>query len=107
MLESLKKKVYEANMLLPKYGLVTFTWGNVSERDKETGYFVIKPSGVEYEKMTWEDMVVVDMDGIIINAARLNYNKSFLTVNAADIAPCIDNHTLCHKVHICFKNILF
>ena len=45
MLEELKKKVYEANMLLPKYGLVTFTWGNVSAIDRETGYFVIKPYG--------------------------------------------------------------
>ena len=47
MLEELKKKVYDANMLLPKYGLVTFTWGNVSGIDKERKYFVIKPSGIE------------------------------------------------------------
>ena len=47
MLEELKKRVYEANMLLPKYKLITFTWGNVSEIDPETGYFAIKPSGVE------------------------------------------------------------
>ena len=47
MLEQLKKEVYEANMLLPKYGLVTFTWGNVSGIDRERGLFVIKPSGVE------------------------------------------------------------
>lgn len=66
MLEELKKRVYEANMLLPKYGLVTFTWGNVSERDKETGYFVIKPSGVDYETMKAEDMVVVDMEGNVV-----------------------------------------
>lgn len=63
MLEELKQKVYEANMLLPKYSLVTFTWGNVSEIDRETGYFVIKPSGVEYEKMTKDDMVVMDLNG--------------------------------------------
>ena len=63
MLEELKQRVYEANMLLPKYGLVTFTWGNVSEIDRETGYFVIKPSGVDYETMTAEDMVVMDLDG--------------------------------------------
>ena len=50
MLEELKKKVYEANMDLPKYGLVTFTWGNASAIDRETGYFVIKPSGVDYDK---------------------------------------------------------
>ena len=52
MLEELKKRVYEANMLLPKYGLVTFTWGNVSEIDRESGIFAIKPSGVEYDKLT-------------------------------------------------------
>ena len=61
MLEELKKKVYEANMLLPKYGLVIFTWGNVSGIDREKGLMVIKPSGVEYEKLTPEDMVVVDL----------------------------------------------
>ena len=63
MLEELKKEVYEANMLLPKYDLVTFTWGNVSGIDREKGLFVIKPSGVEYEKLTPEDMVVVDLQG--------------------------------------------
>ena len=63
MLEELKKAVYEANMDLPKYGLVTFTWGNVSGIDREKGLFVIKPSGVDYDKLTPEDMVVMDLDG--------------------------------------------
>ena len=63
MLEQLKKEVYEANMMLPRYGLVTFTWGNVSGIDRESGLFVIKPSGVEYEELTPEDMVVVDLNG--------------------------------------------
>ena len=63
MLEALKKEVYEANMLLPKYELVTFTWGNVSGIDRESGLFVIKPSGVEYDALTPDDMVVVDLDG--------------------------------------------
>ncbi len=63
MLEELKKKVYEANILLPKYNLVTFTWGNVSEIDRESGLFVIKPSGVEYDAMTPDDMVVMNLDG--------------------------------------------
>ncbi|MBE5858023.1 MAG: L-ribulose-5-phosphate 4-epimerase [Lachnospiraceae bacterium] len=63
MLEELKKKVYEANILLPKYGLVTFTWGNVSAIDRESGLFVIKPSGVEYDEMTPDDMVVMDLEG--------------------------------------------
>ena len=61
MLEELKKEVWEANMLLPKYGLVTFTWGNVSGIDREKGLFVIKPSGVDYDVMKPEDMVVMDM----------------------------------------------
>ncbi len=63
MLEELKQKVYEANMLLPKHGLITFTWGNVSGIDREKGLFVIKPSGVEYDVMKPGDMVVVDLDG--------------------------------------------
>ncbi|MBQ4428073.1 MAG: L-ribulose-5-phosphate 4-epimerase [Oscillospiraceae bacterium] len=63
MLEELKKRVLEANLLLPKFGLVTFTWGNVSGIDRESGLVVIKPSGVEYDGMTAEDMVVVDLDG--------------------------------------------
>lgn len=66
MLENLKKEVYEANLLLPHYDLITFTWGNVSGIDRETGYVVIKPSGVEYEEMTPEKMVVVDLEGEII-----------------------------------------
>lgn len=63
MLEELKEKVYLANMELPKRGLVTYTWGNVSEIDRETGYFVIKPSGVDYETMSPDDMVVMDLEG--------------------------------------------
>ena len=63
MLQEFKRQVYEANMLLPKYGLVTFTWGNVSAIDRESGLFVIKPSGVEYESMKPEDMVVMDLNG--------------------------------------------
>ena len=63
MLQELKRQVYEANMLLPQYGLVTFTWGNVSAIDRESGLFVIKPSGVEYESMRPEDMVVMDLNG--------------------------------------------
>ena len=61
MLEELKKQVCEANLELPKYGLVTFTWGNVSGVDREKGLMVIKPSGVEYDNMTPEDMVVVSL----------------------------------------------
>lgn len=63
MLEELKKEVWLANLDLPKYGLVTFTWGNVSGIDREKGLFVIKPSGVPYEELKAEHMVVVDLDG--------------------------------------------
>lgn len=63
MLEELKKQVYLANMELPKRKLVTFTWGNVSGIDREKGLIVIKPSGVEYDVMTPDDMVVLDLDG--------------------------------------------
>ena len=68
MLEELKQKVFEANMQLPKYGLVTFTWGNVSGIDRESGLVVIKPSGVAYETMSAEDMVVVDLDGKVVES---------------------------------------
>lgn len=73
MLEQLKKEVYEANMLLPKHGLVTFTWGNVSGIDRESRLFVIKPSGVEYDKLTVDDMVVMDLEG---NKVEGRYNPS-------------------------------
>ncbi|WP_314834032.1 L-ribulose-5-phosphate 4-epimerase [Oribacterium sinus] len=82
MLEELKKKVYEANILLPKYGLVTFTWGNVSAIDRESGYFVIKPSGVEYEDMGPEDMVIMDLDG---NKVEGNLNPSSDTATHIEI----------------------
>jgi len=61
MLEELKYQVWKANLLLPKYNLVTFTWGNVSAVDRESGVMVIKPSGVEYDILQPEDMVVVDL----------------------------------------------
>ena len=82
MLEELKKQVYEANMELPKYGLVTFTWGNVSAIDRESGLFVIKPSGVEYDKLTPEDMVVVDLDGKKVEG---RYNPSSDTATHVEL----------------------
>ena len=66
MLEQLKKEVYEANLLLPKYQLITFTWGNVSGIDRERGLIVIKPSGVDYQSMQAEDMVVCDWQGKVV-----------------------------------------
>ncbi|MBQ1446498.1 MAG: class II aldolase/adducin family protein, partial [Solobacterium sp.] len=65
-MEKLKEEVCRANLLLPKYGMVTFTWGNVSAIDRESGLFVIKPSGVEYDVMKPEDMVVVDLEGNVV-----------------------------------------
>ncbi|ODA17562.1 L-ribulose-5-phosphate 4-epimerase [Geobacillus thermoleovorans] len=66
MLEELKRAVLEANLQLPQYRLVTFTWGNVSGIDRECGLVVIKPSGVAYDKLTIDDMVVVDLTGNVV-----------------------------------------
>ena len=66
MLEQLKQAVYEANMELPRRGLVTYTWGNVSGIDRESGLVVIKPSGVEYEDLKPEDLVVLNLDGEVV-----------------------------------------
>lgn len=71
MLENLKQKVYEANLKLVEYKLVLFTWGNVSEIDRESGLVVIKPSGVDYDKMTPDDMVVMNLNGEKVEG-RLN-----------------------------------
>lgn len=73
MLEALKKQVYEANMELPRRGLIVYTWGNVSGLDHESGYFVIKPSGVDYDVLTPDDMVVMDLEG---NKIEGKYNPS-------------------------------
>ena len=72
MLESLKQEVYEANLLLPKYGIVTFTWGNVSGIDRERGIFAIKPSGVPYETLRPEDIVLVDLETGKVVEGELN-----------------------------------
>lgn len=91
MLEDLKRKVYEANLLLPKYELVTFTWGNVSAIDREKQLIVIKPSGVEYDGMVADDMVVVNMQGEVAEgnykpssdtATHIELYKSFLNIGA-------------------------
>ena len=66
MLENIKERVYKANLLLKDSGLVTLTWGNVSEIDRESGLIVIKPSGVDYDKMRAEDMVVTDLEGNVV-----------------------------------------
>lgn len=82
MLESLKQLVYEANIKLAQYKLVTFTWGNVSAIDRESGLFVIKPSGVDYDKLKPNDMVVVDLYG---NKIEGHYNPSSDTLTHAEL----------------------
>ena len=69
MLENLKQRVFEQNIALVKHGLVVLTWGNVSAKDPETGLVVIKPSGVPYDTMKAEDMVVVDLDGNVVDGS--------------------------------------
>ncbi len=97
MLEELKKQVYEANMLLPAYKLITFTWGNVSGIDREKGLFVIKPSGVEYDELKPEDMVVLDLDGNVVEgdyrpssdtATHLEIYKAF-----SDVGGVVHTHS--------------
>ncbi|KML30884.1 L-ribulose-5-phosphate 4-epimerase [Priestia aryabhattai] len=78
MLDKLKEEVFQANLDLPKHGLVKYTWGNVSAVDRDSGLFVIKPSGVTYEKMTAQDMVVVDLDGRVVEG-ELNPSSDTLT----------------------------
>ena len=73
MLEKLREEVCKANKLLPHYGLVTFTWGNVSAIDREKKLFVIKPSGVDYEDLTPENMVIVNLEGEVVEG---DYNPS-------------------------------
>lgn len=82
MLEQLKQEVLEANLELVKQGLVLYTWGNVSGIDRETGYVVIKPSGVDYEGMTADMMVVIDLDG---NKIEGDYKPSSDTATHLEI----------------------
>lgn len=70
MLDELKRQVLDANLQLPRYRLVTFTWGNVSGIDRERGLVVIKPSGVAYDQMTTDDLVVVDLEGRVVEGKR-------------------------------------
>jgi L-ribulose-5-phosphate 4-epimerase len=87
MLKDLKEQVYEANMELPKRGLITFTWGNVSGIDREKGLFVIKPSGVDYEDLKPEDMVVVDLEG---NKIEGKYKPSSDTATHLELYKVFD-----------------
>ena len=84
MLEALKQTVFEANLLLPRHGLVTFTWGNVSGVDREQGLMVIKPSGVEYDDLRPEDMVVVDLETGSFESEKIHPAFRELVENSAD-----------------------
>ena len=88
MLEELKKQVYEANMELPKRGLITYTWGNVSGIDRKLGLFVIKPSGVDYELLKPEDMVVMDLYG---NRVEGTLNPSSDTATHIELYKAFDS----------------
>lgn len=97
MLEELKQKVFEANLQLVQYGLVVLTWGNVSGIDREEGLFVIKPSGVPYDKMTADDMVVMDLNGNKVEG-RLNPSSDTPThlelyKNFNDIGGIVHTHS--------------
>lgn len=97
MLEELKQKVFEANLQLVQYGLVVLTWGNVSGIDREEGLFVIKPSGVPYDKMTADDMVVMDLKGNKVEG-RLNPSSDTPThlelyKNFNDIGGIVHTHS--------------
>lgn len=97
MLEKLKEQVYKANMELPKRNLVTYTWGNVSGIDRESGLFVIKPSGVEYEDLKPEDMVVVDLEGNVVegdlNPSSDTETHRILYKNFPEIGGIVHTHS--------------
>lgn len=103
MLEALKEKVFRANLDLVKHGLVIFTWGNVSAIDRTSGLVVIKPSGVDYDVMTADDMVVVDLDGNVVEG-RLKPSSDtpthiVLYKAFPETGGVVHTHsTLCHSV---------
>lgn len=97
MLEALKEKVLKANLELPQYGLVTFTWGNVSGYDKDSGLVVIKPSGVPYSEMTVDDLVVVDLEGNVVEGDKKPSSDTpthlVLYKNFKDIGGVVHTHS--------------
>lgn len=97
MLNELKEKVLEANLLLPEYGLVTFTWGNVSGIDRELGLVVIKPSGVTYDMLSTDNLVVVNLEGDIVegelNPSSDTATHLFLYKHFLDIGGIVHTHS--------------
>lgn len=111
MLEKLKEEVWKANLLLPQYQLITFTWGNVSGIDRSAGLVVIKPSGVEYETMGVEDMVVCDLEGNLVEGhykpssdlkTHLELYKSFANIGGV-VHTHSQNATACAKLEKRFQ----
>jgi len=97
-IQDLKEKVYQANLDLPNAGLVKLTWGNVSTIDRDLGVVVIKPSGLPYEKMTADRMVVTDLDGNSVEEGQLNPSSDLLThvvlyKNFVDIKAVVHTHS--------------
>src|SRR5699024_4810900 len=97
MLEKLKEEVYSANLELPKQGLVKYTWGNVSGFDKDSQLFVIKPSGVAYEKLKPSDMIVVDLDGNKVegdmNPSSDTATHAYIYKNFKNIGGIVHTHS--------------
>lgn len=97
MLEALKEQVLKANLELPQYGLVTFTWGNVSGYDEDSGLVVIKPSGVPYSEMTVDDLVVVDLEGNVVEGDKKPSSDTpthlVLYKNFKDIGGVVHTHS--------------
>ena len=103
MLESLKEQVCKANCLLPKHGLVTFTWGNVSAIDRVSGLIVIKPSGVEYDDLTPDKMVVVNMNGDVVEG---NLRPSSDTPTHIHLYKEEQYQTVVHMVNIIITTLI-
>ncbi len=99
MLEQLKKAVFEANLELVKHGLVILTWGNVSGLDRKSGLMVIKPSGVDYEKMTPKDMVVVDLDGKVVEGSKRPSSDTPSHIELYKAFPSIGGITHTHSMN--------
>ena len=99
MLEQLRKDVYQANMLLPKFGLVLFTWGNVSGIDREKGLVVIKPSGVPYEALSPENMVITDLEGNTVEGSLKPSSDLATHLELYRSFPGIGGVTHTHSMH--------
>ena len=99
MLEDLKQQVYEANMLLPEYGLAPFTWGNASAIDRQQGFIVIKPSGVPYSELSPQKMVVVSLDGEVVESSLSPSSDTPTHIELYKAFPAIGGVVHTHSVN--------